>query len=249
MTRRFRATLAWDGSAWFGWQRQVGAPTLQQELERVLALIEKAPVVVEASGRTDAGVHAHAQVISFDLQNRIPVENLHRVLNDLLPEDIRVLSVQVAAPDFHARFHARAKTYEYRIWRGSICPPFQRHYVLHFPWPLLETEMIAAAAVYAGDLNFSAFAASDPKDVHGFSKVRRVHSSLLWREGEQLIYRVRGSGFMKHQVRMMVCMLLEVGKGNLSKEELAARLQPPYAPKACAVPARGLHLLSVEYDD
>jgi len=193
-------------------------------------------------------VHALAQVAAFSIGNPIPAENLKRAMNRLLPHSIRVLAVEEAAADFHPRFHARAKTYEYRIWRGEICSPFERHYVLHHPYPLNLEPMIEAARILEGEHDFTAFAASDERDEEGASKVRTIFSSRLESVGERLVYRVRGSGFLKHMVRNIVGTLLEVGKGNLDAAGVRALLGPGVTVKAGpTAPARGLFLVGVEY--
>jgi tRNA pseudouridine38-40 synthase len=248
MARRIRLTVSYDGTDFHGWQIQPDLPTIQGWLEAVFAQIEGAPVEVAGSGRTDAGVHAVAQVAACTLTNPIPVENLRRAVNRLLPPSIRVTAVEEAAADFHPRFQARAKTYEYRIWREEICPPFERRYVYHHPYPLGEERMAAAAPLFEGEHDFTAFAASDEKDRLGLSKVRTIYSSRAWREGPRLFYRVRGSGFLKHMVRNMVGALLEVGKGNLRLEDLRDLLEKPGQGKAGpTVPSRGLFLAGVEY--
>ncbi|MCC7157585.1 MAG: tRNA pseudouridine(38-40) synthase TruA [Bryobacterales bacterium] len=246
--RRIKITLSYDGTEFHGWQVQPGLPTVQGALERVLSEIEGSSVDVHGSGRTDAGVHALAQVASFDLRNPIPPDNLRRAMNRLLPRSIRVLDVNEADASFHARFSAAGKTYEYRIYRGETCPPFLRLYVLHHPYALDEAAWIDAAGVYQGRHDFSAFAASDEKDELGHSKVRTIFSSGAERTGDLLVYRVHGSGFLKHMVRMMVGSLLEVGKGNLDGAALALRLMPGFEGKAGpSVPASGLFLVSVDY--
>jgi tRNA pseudouridine38-40 synthase len=149
---------------------------------------------------------------------------------------------------FHPRFDAKRKTYEYQIYREEICSPFDRRYVYHHPYPLRETAMTEAARLLEGEHDFSAFAAFDEKDDPGRSKVRVIHSSGLQRTRDRLIYRVTGSGFLKHMVRNIMGVLLEVGKQNLLPEDVIARLQP-----GCGIrpgptaPARGLFLISVEY--
>jgi tRNA pseudouridine38-40 synthase len=248
VSRRVRIQLSYDGTDYHGWQVQPGLQTIQGEFERVLQEIEGAPVHVAGSGRTDAGVHALAQVAAFSIANPIPVDNLRRAMNRLLPRDIRVLEASEAAADFHPRYQATAKTYEYRILRAEICPPFERRYVCHHPYPLDEQRMIALAPLVEGEHDFSAFAASDDRDELGLSKVRTIFSSCLRREGDRLIYRVRGSGFLKHMVRNIVGVLIEIGKGNLTREDLLERLRPGCAiPPGPAAPARGLFLISVEY--
>ncbi len=240
--RRIRITLSYDGTDYHGWQVQPGLPTIEAAVEAVLAEIEGAPVNVEASGRTDAGVHALAQVAAFHLRNPIPVENLQRAMNQTLPRDIRVLEARETHDSFHARFDAVAKTYEYRILRSAICSPFDRRFVHHHPYPLDEARMAEAARVLEGEHDFTSFATSDESDELGRSKVRRIFSSAVTREGERLVYRVRGSGFLKHMVRNIVGVLIEVGKGNIDAAKVL-ETRPP-GPTA---PARGLVLVNVEY--
>lgn len=240
--RRIRITLSYDGTDYHGWQVQPGLPTIEAAVEAALSEIEGAPVNVEASGRTDAGVHALAQVAAFHLRNPIPVANLQRALNQTLPRDIRVLEAAETHDGFHARFDAVAKSYEYRILRSEICSPFDRRFVHHHPYPLDAARMVEAARVLEGEHDFTSFATADDSDELGRSKVRTIFSSAITREGELLLYRVRGSGFLKHMVRNIVGVLIEVGKGNmLPADVLQARDPGPTAP------ARGLFLVSVEY--
>ncbi len=246
--RRIRVVLSYDGTEYHGWQVQPGLRTIQAEVERVVAEIEGAPVNVTASGRTDAGVHALAQVAAFDLNNRIPAPNLRKAMNRLLPRDIRVLAVDETRPDFHPRYDARAKTYEYRVWRAEIVSPFARRYVHHHPYPLDTAAMSTAARVLEGTHDFSAFAASDERDALELSKVRTIFCSGCDSQGDRLVYRVRGSGFLKHMVRNIAGVLLEVGKGNVDTAGVRARLQPECRiPPGPTAPAQGLFLVTVEY--
>lgn len=246
--RRVRITLAYDGTGYHGWQVQPGLPTIQGALQTALGEIEGRPVDVVGSGRTDAGVHALAQVAAFSIANPIPPRNLGKALNRLLAGQIRVLEVEETAADFHPRFQARAKTYEYRIWRGEVLPPFERRYAYHFPYPMDDGRFIDAAAIFAGEHDFSAFAASDVRDALGGSKVRTIWESRAWRDGDRLLYRVRGSGFLKHMVRNITGTLIEAGKGNLTVDQIGALLEPGVAGKAGpSAPARGLFLVGVEY--
>ena len=247
MSRRIRIEVAYDGTDYHGWQVQPGLTTIQGLLQEIVSSIEGKHVPVAGSGRTDAGVHALAQVAAFTMENPIPVENLKKAVNRLLPRDIRVLAAAEAPPDFHPRFDAKAKTYEYRIFRGEIRSPFDCRYVHHHPYPLCVESMIEAAPLLEGEHDFTAFAASD-QDATGRSKVRNIWLSQLTSNGERACYRVRGSGFLKHMVRNIVGVLLEVGKGNLTPADLKARLAPgcgiPAGPRA---PACGLFLVKVEY--
>ena len=247
--RRIRISVAYDGTEFHGWQVQPGLPTIQGELQRAVAEIEGHAVEVAGSGRTDAGVHALAQVAAFSIENPIPVDNLRRAINRLLPHAIRVTSVEETDPEFHPRFAAKAKTYQYRMWRSELVPPMQRLYVCHHPYPLDEARMAEHAPLFEGEHDFSAFAAADERDALGGSKLRTNYSSVLWRESDELIYQVRGAGFLKHMVRMIVGTLVEVGKGNLDREALLKRLQPGFPGKSGpAMRACGLRLISVEYE-
>ena len=241
--RRIKIRVAYDGGEFYGWQVQPGLPTVQGLLEQVVGEIEGKAVEVAGSGRTDAGVHALAQVAAFTLENPIPLANLRRAMNRLLPPTVRILSAEEVHPDFHPRFEAQAKTYEYRMLREEVCSPFEWPYVHHYPYPLEEDRMIQLAAVFTGSHDFSAFAAADESDAAGKSKVRTIYSSVLERKPGRLIYRVRGSGFLKHMVRNLVGTLLEAGKGNLAE---LGTLPPKSGPTA---PAKGLFLVEVEYGE
>src|SRR5450755_2893527 len=177
--RRICIQLAYDGGPFHGWQVQPGLPTIQGLLEEILSAMEGQPVHVAGSGRTDAGVHALAQVAAFSLEKPIPLPNLRRAVNRLLPPAIRVLSVQEVHPDFHPRFDAVSKTYEYRIFRAEVCSPFEWPYVYHHPYPLDEERMVALARVFEGERDFSVLATSVVHDSAGNCKVRTLFSSVL----------------------------------------------------------------------
>src|ERR1700730_14353255 len=227
--RRIKIQLSYDGTDYHGWQMQPDLTTIQGTLEQVVSALEGKPVQVAGSGRTDAGVHALAQVAAFSIENPIPEDNLARAMNRLLPRDIRVTGTEEMPLDFHPRYQAKAKTYEYRIFRREICPPFERRYVYHHPYPLRVEEMMAAAPLLEGEHDFTAFAASDERDDLGASKVRTIFCSRLAQECDRLIYCVTGSGFLKHMVRNIVGVLLEVGKGNVDRDGVLARLDPASA--------------------
>jgi len=254
--RNLRLILSYDGAEFAGWQVQPGRTTVQGALASAIGRLSGENVLPQGSGRTDAGVHALAQVASFASASAIPTENWLRALNDILPASIRVLEVTEAAPEFHARNSARAKTYRYRIHRGAVCPPFLARYVWHYPYPLEESAMVAAAGVVVGEHDFTSFAAVDPERVERMaaaenvttSNVRTIFSSSWTREGEELIYTVRGSGFLHHMVRNLVGTFLLAGKGTVSLEDLRrildARDRTAAGPTA---PASGLYLVEVEY--
>jgi tRNA pseudouridine38-40 synthase len=267
--RNLRLTLSYDGSEFAGWQVQPGRTTVQGSLASAIGRLSGENVLPQGSGRTDAGVHALAQVASFTTSSPIPSENWLKALNDILPPSIRVLEVAEAHPDFHARKSARAKTYRYRIHRGAICPPFLARYVWHYPYPLEESLMIAAAEVVLGEHDFTSLAAVDPERVERMASeeqhfnhvvgsasttftrmtnIRTILSSTWTRDAEELVYTVRGSGFLHHMVRNLVGTFLLVGKKKVSLEELRqilnARERSAAGPTA---PAHGLYLVEVEY--
>lgn len=247
--RRLRFQVAYDGTDFHGWQVQPGLPTIQGTLEQIIGGIEGKPVAVIASGRTDAGVHAFGQVAAVSLENPIPVDNFRRAVNRLLPYTIRISAVEETTLDFHPRFDARRKTYEYRIFREEICPPFDRRFVYYHPYPLDESVMIAAAGLLEGEHDFRAFAASDEKDALNASKVRTVFRAALARNDKLLVFTVTGSGFLKHMVRNIVGVLIEVGKHNLTEKDVLSRLEPGAGIlPGPAVPASGLFLVSVDYE-
>jgi len=267
----WKLTLAYDGTDFQGWQVQPGQITIQGELQAALGRITGETPLPQGSGRTDAGVHALAQVASFALQAPIPLENLLRALNRTLPPSIRVSGAQVVPGSFHARHSAIAKTYEYRILLGGSCPPFLARYVYALPSPLNLEKLQRCALLFEGEHDFSSFAASDPDRSRrnlvpqessesavalatelAESAIKTIFSSS-WEQrpseaGELLVYRVRGNGFLHHMVRNLVGTMIDVGRGHLALDEiprvLAARDRSAAGPTA---PARGLFLHSVEY--
>ncbi len=257
MGRNLKIVLSYDGADFSGWQVQPGRPTVQGALAAALERLTGARVLPQGSGRTDAGVHALAQVASCALESAIPTENLVRALNDLLPPAVRVLSVEDAPPEFHARLSAQAKTYRYRILRATICTPFLARYVYHHPFPLDDEAICRAAPWVVGEHDFTSFAAVDPEvseervdagDSPARSNVRTIFSSTWERQGEELIYTVRGSGFLHHMVRNLVGTFLLVGKGSLDEAGFRRILDRKNRSAAGATaPAGGLCLVSVEY--
>jgi len=255
-TSVWKLVLAYDGTDFYGWQVQPGLVTVQGELRDALARVTGEEVLPQGSGRTDAGVHALGQVATFSLAAPIPEANLARALNRTLPASIRVLSAARVESDFHARHSAQAKTYEYRIFRGEVCPPWQARYVYALPAPLDVDAMQRAAARVCGEHDFLSFAARDPDrgerdgNVTAGDSVRFLHASQWLQEpaSQLLVYLVRGNGFLHHMVRNLVGTFLEVGRGNLRETEIPAILEARSRERAGpTAPARGLFLVQVDY--
>jgi tRNA pseudouridine38-40 synthase len=245
MPRTFKITIAYDGTAFAGWQMQAHQRTVQGVLEDALLPIEGERVVVHAAGRTDAGVHAAGQVVSFALEARIECSALLRALNVRLSEDVRVMHVEETAPEFNARFAARSKTYRYAIFNGGVVPPQVRHFVWHVRQALDAVAMQSAASVLVGEHDFAAFQASGG-DVT--TSRRRIDVSQVTRDGDQVTYEVTGSGFLRHMVRNIVGTLTEIGQGRRPVDDMARVLASRDRAQASATaPARGLTLWSVDY--
>jgi len=257
--QNWRLTLTYDGTDYVGWQVQPGLRTIQGELQQALGRVTGESPLPQGSGRTDAGVHALAQVASFQLAAPIPPQNLERALNKTLPSAIRVLGAAHASDDFHARHSARGKTYEYHLFTGALCSPFESRYCWPTFWSLNLEKMQQAAALILGEHDFTSFAAMDP-DISerntmkedgelAQNPVRRIDLSE-WQQTapDRLIYRVHGSGFLHHMVRNLVGTFVEVGRGYFAPESipqiLAAKSRKAAGPTA---PASGLFLKQVDY--
>jgi tRNA pseudouridine38-40 synthase len=255
LPRNLKLTLAYDGHDFAGWQVQPDRLSVQGTLVSAFEHLTGEKTLPQGSGRTDAGVHALAQVASVTIESPIPITNLVRALNDVLPRSIRVLAVEDAPPEFHARHSAIAKTYRYHIYRGAICSPFLARYVYHHPYPLDESLMAEAASIVQGEHDFTSFAAVDPekrKESHleglAINNVRTIFHSEWQRHEDELIYTVRGNGFLHHMVRNLVGAFLMVGKGSLTVADIRRILElRDRSAAAATAPASGLFLVSVEY--
>jgi tRNA pseudouridine38-40 synthase len=259
--RVLKITLAYDGTRYVGWQRQAAGTSIQGLLEEALARFEGGPVAVHGAGRTDAGVHALGQVASAQVAAGHDISDLRRGLNASLPPDVRVLQVEDAAPDFHARFSARSKTYRYVIRNAPLVSPFEYPYVCHVPERLDVNAMQAAASMLIGTHDFTAFrsAGSEVKDsvrTITRSSLRSIevvpsdyHLPATSYQPGLLIYEVEASGFLRHMVRAIAGTLLEVGRGWRATESIGALIEGGRRADAGATaPPHGLFLVSVTYD-
>lgn len=243
--RHLKLIVSYDGTAYGGFQRQRNARTVQAVLEETLRKILKEKVRLLSAGRTDAGVHAEGQVVSFKTKQDLPLLGLQRGLNALLPKDIVIRSAKEAIPDFHPRFDASLKEYRYTLWNDPTPSPFWRHYAHHVPHPLDLKAMRKAAHYLVGHHDFKSFQAADKRRR---SAVRTLKRLFIRRKGSLIQITFQADGFVYHMVRNIVGTLLEVGKGRRSPAEIPALLSKKdrrfTGPTA---PAKGLCLVKVGY--
>jgi tRNA pseudouridine38-40 synthase len=246
--RTLKLTLQYDGTDYVGWQRQPNGTSIQSLLEDALQPIEGRPVTVHGAGRTDAGVHALGQVASVTLDASLEAPTIARALNAVLPADVRVISAEDAADDFHARFSATAKTYEYRILNAPMVSPFLYRYVAHVVVPLDIDAMREASAVLIGRHDFSAFQAAGS----AAQSSERTVQAIEWQDGGgfdlPLIMRISGDGFLRHMVRSIVGTVVQVGIGRWTVPRMVEILEGRDRAKAGpTAPASGLFLARVDY--
>jgi tRNA pseudouridine38-40 synthase len=243
---RLKATVAYDGTQFSGYQVQPNKRTVQSELQSALVRMHKGePIQVTASGRTDAGVHAKGQVFHFDSPLEIPSENWCRALNTMVPGDIQFLAVEKASDKFHARYDVLKKEYRYRILRSTKADVFRRSYTWHVDGPLDLTAMESAARAMTGTHDFTSFCASNTsvKD-----KVRTVYSCEIMPEKDEWVIRVTGTGFLYQMVRIMVGTLIDTGRGKLTGEDVMEIIENKDRRTASrTAPPQGLFLWSVNY--
>ena len=247
----YKILLQYDGTEFHGWQIQDDLRTVQGELTRALSLIDGRGVNVHGSGRTDAGVHAEGQVASVEIQRDINPAKLRAAINGNVGRDVRVLSVETAADDFHARYSAIGKTYVYRIVSGPVISPFWWRYAHHEGRALDLDRMREGAALFCGKHDWTAFSAaqSDVEDrVRTVTQVEILERPDERSRGSLIEIRVSANGFLRYMVRAMAGALMALGRGELDGNEIRAALETGARPIAAATaPACGLTLLSVRY--
>jgi tRNA pseudouridine38-40 synthase len=247
----YRLTLQYDGTDFHGWQMQEGRRTVQGELTRVLSLLEGEPVIVHGAGRTDAGVHAEAQVASFRLRRQITPERLRGALNGNLDWDVRAIEVEVAPEEFHARFSARSKTYVYRIFNAPFISPFWRRYALHEARPVDLERMRQAARFFLGTHDWTAFSAAQTEARSRVRTVTELEIEERWSmrgRGRLIEIKITANGFLRYMVRSIVGTLLEIGRGEMELETpQRALLTGERELVGATAPAHGLTLVHVDY--
>jgi len=254
--RRLKLTIAYDGQPWQGWQSQPNGLSIQDQVQNALAVVAKQPLIIEGSGRTDAGVHALAQIAHCDVPASLRMEphNWVRALNAVLPPSIRIQACEVAAPDFHARFQAQGKIYRYRIWRADVMSPFEAKRAWHVYGALdmdllkrccqrlIGTHNFARLSANRGELS-EALRRADPR-----LTTRTIERVDIIESDNVLTLEFEGSGFLYKMVRMITGSLLQVARGRDSEAWFADLLNNPAGLKTnqCALPD-GLYLVQVKY--
>ena len=246
--RTFKVTFEYDGAEFCGWQAQAqGERTVQGEMEAVLLKIFKRPVKVIASGRTDSGVHARAQVISFKADTRMKPLEIQRAMNSLLPEDIAVHKAQEVKSDFHAQYSVKEKTYRYSILNRKYRSVFLNDRVYFYPYPLNILKMRQAAKHLAGRHDFKSFQAYDPLRRERRT-VRTIKKITIKKEEDLIHIDVTADGFLYKMVRNIVGTLLATGSGQLPADDMSKILKTKNRKAARdTAPAQGLCLMTVKY--
>lgn len=244
--RNLKLTIQYHGADFFGWQKQTGKRTVQGELERAFFVLTHENVVVEGSGRTDRGVHALAQVASVKIESPIPLSKIKNALNNILPADVRICKVQLATADFHARFSAKRKTYEYVVQVGGVRSAINHNTLAYFSYDVDLQKMKNAVGLLIGKHNFHGFCASDTTVL---DYEREIFDVSISKKGKILKFAVSGNGFLHNMVRIVVGTFLDVGRGAKTLEDVKNALdtgQRKFAGKT--MEACGLYLKKVEYE-
>jgi tRNA pseudouridine38-40 synthase len=254
--RTIRLCIAFDGTNFCGWQRQQNGPSIQGTLEEKLRLITTTQVAVHGAGRTDAGVHALGMVAHFSTGVTMPAPAFAKALNSMLPKDIRILAAEEAAPDFHARFSAKGKTYRYDFFTGPLQLPAERLYRTHYPCSFQSDLLQASLDYLVGTHDFASFEAVGSRDrtrTEGRGAVRTLlQADCLVDPGrpEHFSFRFTGDGFLRHMVRNLAGTLFLVGSGRLSSEQFRDIVKAGDRKKAGpTAPACGLFLEQVHYEE
>ena len=244
--KNFKLTIAYNGANFFGWQKQEGFRTVQGELEQAFYLLTNENVIVEGSGRTDKGVHALGQVASVCFEANIPLKNIKRAINNLLPQDIFVKKVEEVSMDFHARFSAKRKTYKYVVQIGGDRPTILNTLKAYYPYKVNIKKMQEVANLLIGKHNFKGFCSSGTQ-VQSFE--REIFDISIKNKGREFVFEVTGNGFLYNMVRIIVGTLLEAGRDKLSIEDVKKALSGERKHAGVVMPACGLYLKNVNYID
>ena len=244
---RIKLTVAYDGTAYVGWQCQTNGVAIQDVLNAALTDLFGTPIRTLGASRTDTGVHAEGNVAVFDVETRIAPSKIAFAVNARLPEDIRVISSEEVAEDFHPRFRPTVKTYEYHILNRTHPDPIRRHFELHLYGKMDAEAMNRAAAYIVGEHDFAAFCAAGSS---AKTTVRKMLAASVQREGDRIIFTVTGTGFLYNMVRILAGTLIQIGKGERRPEDMAEIIASCDRHKAGpTAPAKGLILKEIRYPE
>lgn len=242
----YKMIIEYDGTNYYGWQYQPNLPTIQGEIQQKLSIILNEPKKIQGAGRTDAGVHAIHQVAHFKYEKLLDLKALKKSLNSLLPNDIRIKEIELADAKFNSRFSAKWKEYTYYLYNGEICSPFICRYVWHYPHQLDLEIMKEAAKKFIGIHNFSSFGTGA---LENENVVRSIDYFEIEKNGETIIFKLRGKSFLRHMVRWIVGIIVEIGEGKKTINELDLLFQEKkYGLIKLKAPACGLFLTYICYE-
>lgn len=253
--KNFKIKIQYDGTNYFGWQRQKKHVSVQSKIEEILKNLFKEEIKVRGAGRTDAGVHALEQVATFKATLKFPPENLKKALNSLLPPDIRVYEIEEVDLKFHPQYSAKRKSYIYYLCNDIISSPFLHRYVWHLPWNLNILKMQNAGDLFVGKFDFSAFSGST--DVKNrirtvfeltIEQINKISFLDILIEGNFIKFRIEADGFLKYMARNIVGCLVEIGRGGLKEEAIVNALSSKIRPNPMrTAPPQGLFLERIIY--
>jgi len=244
---RYLAITSYRGTSYCGWQKQTVSklPSIEESIEKVISRILSTDIKIYGSGRTDAGVHALGQTFHFDSPKELDIYKFSHSMNELLPDDIRILSLKAVEDIFHARFNAKAKTYIYKIKNSKVSDPFSNDLEYTLSQPLNIEKMVEASKLFIGEHNFQNFTSKDEDDANF---VRNIFDIKITKENDNIVILMTGDGFMRYMVRMIVGNLIQVGLGKISKEHIEKELANfDRKPSSHKAPAQGLYLKEVIY--
>ncbi len=246
---KYRMGIAYDGTAYGGWQIQKNAPSIQEEIEKALTILLRSPISIVGSGRTDAGVHALCQVAHFEVPNPLDLYRFHYALNAILPRDIRILWMEEVASQFHARYDALSKTYHYHLHLHPVTNPFQSAYSYHVPYPIDKKLLVEGARLFVGTHDFTAFSNESHHGSCAKDPVRTLYRLDVVEEEEGVRLEFEGTGFLYKMVRNIVGTLIDVSRKKISVAKISQIFDSKSRQFAgMAAPPHGLFLVSVTYN-
>ncbi len=246
MQNNYKIITQFDGTYYKGWQYQSDKiKTIQGELVKALIIIAKKKVIVTGSSRTDAGVHSMGHTSNFHIPINIEPDSLRKALNSVLPVDIRIVQCQRAEINFNARFNALGKTYIYKIYFGEVHSPFDNRYATHITYPMDLNLMRKTAKLFIGTKDFSSFTSDEPKK----NRMRTISEFSMKVRNKEIQFIIKGKSFLRYMVRNMIGTIIDVGRGQLSYDEIPAIFEAKDRRKAgITAKAKGLTLFEVEYE-